>query len=261
MKKHFDSSKGKIVYWNNDIGAAKTILLIHGFMENHGVWDDLSTDLEVNVITIDLLGFGESEPLPHFTFTMQEHAEAIYEWLEVLKIENLYVLGHSMGGYITLELSLLMPDINICLLHSTCVADTDERKANRNRTIDVLVKAPEIFIREFYWNLFAEHRKNEFGDRIEKMKLKAEKIPVDYIIQTVRGLRDRKDHTQTWKLAGGNNMIIGGTHDKLINVHEMEELALLGGAEWVEMTDSGHMGFYEEPENLKAVVKLWLGLL
>lgn len=258
MKTHFDSSKGKIAYWYNNSGLPKTILLIHGFMEDHEVWNDLSKDLNANVMMLDLLGFGESEPVESFHFTMQEQAEGINELLESLKIENLYVLGHSMGGYITLELSLLIPEINIGLLHSTCVADTDERKANRNKTIQVLEKDPALFIREFYWNLFAEHRKNEFAEIINIQKKKAEKIPVDYIIQTVRGLRDRKDHTQTWKLSGGDNILIGGTYDKLINVEEIEELAFLADAMWVELSDSGHMGFYEEPENLHGIVNHWL---
>jgi pimeloyl-ACP methyl ester carboxylesterase len=258
MKTHFNTSKGKIAYRYNNQNLPKTILLLHGFMEDHEVWNNLSPNLNANVIMLDLLGFGESEPVENFHFTMQEHAEAINELLEFLKIEDLYVLGHSMGGYITLELSLLIPDINIGLLHSTCAADTDERKSNRNKTIQVLERDPSLFIREFYWNLFAEHRKNEFSERIETMKRKAEKIPVENIIKTVRGLRDRKDHTHTWKLSGGNNIMIGGTYDKLINVEEIEELAFLGGATWVELTDSGHMGFYEEPENLMAIVNHWL---
>ncbi len=258
MKNNFDSSKGKIVYWHDNKGSSKTILLIHGFMEDHEVWSDLAKELSSNVIMLDLLGFGESEPAGNFQFTMQEHTEAIHELLEFLNIENLYVLGHSMGGYVALELSLLIPDFNLGLLHSTCVADTDERKANRNKTIQVLEKDPPLFIREFYWNLFAEHRQNEFGDIIEILKQKAQKVPVEYIIKTVRGLRDRKDHTHTWKLSGGNNVLIGGTYDKLINVEEIKELAFLGGATWVELTNSGHMGFYEEAEHLPAIIDNWI---
>lgn len=258
MKSHFYSSKGKITYWHDNKGSDKTILLLHGFMEDQEVWNDLAKELSINVITLDLLGFGESEPKVEFQFTMQEHAEAINELLESLKVEDLYVLGHSMGGYISLELSLLIPDFNIGLLHSTCVADTDEKKSNRNKTIQVLERDPQLFIREFYWNLFAEHRKNEFGEIIETLKKKAEKIPVENIIKAVRGLRDRKDHTQTWKLSGGKNIMIGGTYDKLINVEEIEELAFLGGAEWVELTDSGHMGFYEEPQFLPGIIENWI---
>lgn len=260
MNEIFESSKGKIYYSFKSKGAEKNLLLIHGFMEDHEVWNELAESIEANIIRIDLLGFGKSIPNTSFDFSMQQHALSIHELLEFLMPDPIYVLGHSMGGYIAIELSILDPNIHIGLLHSTCVADTEERKANRNKTIEVLEKDPSIFIREFYWNLFAEHHKNEFAAEIEILKQKAEKMPAEYIIKTVRALRDRKEHSATWKLSGGNNIIIGGTYDKLLNVEELEELAFLGGSQWAEMTNSGHMAFYEEPEGLNEIVKLWMEL-
>lgn len=266
MKNIFETTKGNLCYEFINKESDKNLLLIHGFMEDHEIWDEIINEVDANIILVDLLGYGNSIPNDSFDFSMQQHAISINELLESLLLQNLYVLGHSMGGYITLELSLLNPDINIGLLHSTCIEDNDERKANRDKTIKVLEldEGKNIFIREFYWNLFAEHRKNEFADKIEILKQQAktwaEKIPVQYIIETVKGLRDRKDHTKTWELSAGNNLLIGGTHDKLLDVEELEELAFLGDADWVEMTNSGHMGFYEEPEGLIIAIRLWMGM-
>jgi pimeloyl-ACP methyl ester carboxylesterase len=260
MENNFNTSKGKISYRYIDQKSAKTLLLLHGFMEDHSVWDGISGNINANIIWMDLLGFGESIPNGLFDFSMQQHAVAINELLDHLQPTGLYVLGHSMGGYITMELSLLDPDINIGLLHSTCIEDNEERKSNRNKTIGVLEKDPAVFIREFYWNLFAEHHKNEFTSRIEILKSKAEKIPVEYIIGSVKGMRDRKDHTKTWELAGGKNIMIAGKYDKLWNIEDLEELAFLAGADFVELSNTGHMGFYEEPEKLINTVKQWMEL-
>lgn len=260
MENIFESSKGTIWYELINKDNKKTLLLIHGFMEDHEIWNELKEKLNVNLILVDLLGFGESNPNKSFDFSMQQQAQSIHELLEFLMPSNLYVLGHSMGGYITLELSLLDPDINIGLLHSTCVADNEEKKESRNKTIEVLERDPLVFIREFYWNLFAEHRKNEFAETVEILKHKAEKIPTEYIIETVKALRDRKDHTQTWKLTGGDKILIGGTYDKLMDVEELEELSFLGESDWAEMENSGHMGFYEEPERLRAIVRFWMDM-
>jgi pimeloyl-ACP methyl ester carboxylesterase len=260
MDNFFETSKGKLAYQFINKNSTKHLLLIHGFIEDHEVWDGITDGIDANIILVDLLGFGESIPNKNFDFSMYQHAVALNEWLDFLQPANIYVLGHSMGGYITLELSLLNPDINIGLLHSTCVEDNEERKSNRNKTIEVLEKDPSIFIREFYWNLFAEHHKNKFADIIEMLKSKAEKIPVQYIIETVKALRDRKDHTKTWELAGGNNTMIAGKFDKLWPIDDLEELAFLAGSDFVELSDSAHMGFYEEPEGLKAAIILWLAL-
>jgi pimeloyl-ACP methyl ester carboxylesterase len=260
MENSFDTSKGKLSYTFISKNSNKHLMLIHGFIEDHEVWNGIIDGIDCNIILIDLLGFGSSIPNKTFDFSMQQHAVAVNELLEFLHPQDLYVLGHSMGGYITLELSLLNPDINIGLLHSTCVEDNEERKSNRNKTIEVLEREPSIFIREFYWNLFAEHHKNKFTTVIEELKIKAEKIPVHYIIETVKGLRDRKDHTKTWELAGGNNTIIAGKYDKLWNMDELEEMAFLAGSDFVELSNSGHMGFYEEPEELKAAITFWMDL-
>lgn len=258
MENSFDTSKGKLAYQFINKNSTKHLLLIHGFIEDHEVWNGIMNDIDSNIILVDLLGFGDSIPNKTFDFSMYQQAVALNELLDFLQPQDLYVLGHSMGGYVTLELSLLYPDFNMGLLHSTCVEDNEEKKLNRNKTIEVLEREPSVFIREFYWNLFAEHHKTKFADVIEVLKSKAEKIPVNYIIETVKGLRDRKDHTKTWELAGGNNTMIAGKFDKLFPVDELEELAFLAGADFVELSNSGHMGFYEEPEGLKTAIRLWL---
>jgi pimeloyl-ACP methyl ester carboxylesterase len=260
MGNSFDSSKGKLAYQFINKNSTKHLLLIHGFIEDHEVWNGIIQDIDCNIILVDMLGFGDSIPNAGFDFSMYQHAVSLNELLDHLQPQDLYVLGHSMGGYVTLELSLLYPDLNIGLLHSTCVEDNEEKKLNRNKTIEVLQREPSVFIREFYWNLFAEHHKTQFTEIIEELRKKAENIPVNYIIETVKGLRDRKDHTKTWELAGGKNTIIAGKFDKLMPIDDLEELAFLAGADFVELADSGHMGFYEEPEGLITAIRLWMEL-
>lgn len=258
MKNSFESSQGTIFYEFIDKGKTKTILLIHGFMEDHEVWNELKEKLSANIIVIDILGFGQSFPNTEFDFSMVQHALSIHELLNFLQPKNLFVLGHSMGGYITLELCKLNPKINMALLHSTCLADSDDKKQNRNKTIEVLERDASVFIREFYWNLFAKHRKNEFAERIESLKQKAEKIPFENIIKTVKALRDRADNTEVWKQSDADNIIIGGRFDKLMDVEELEGLSYLGESDWAELEDSGHMGFYEEPESLRDIIRYWM---
>ena len=60
------------------------------------------------VITIDLLGHGESEPLG-YVHEMEDNANAINEVLENLKIEKATIVGHSMGGYVGLAFAELYP--------------------------------------------------------------------------------------------------------------------------------------------------------
>jgi len=256
--KHFIATEGSLAYEYIDKTSDKTLLCIHGFMEDHEVWNDLVAKLNVNIILVDLFGFGESNPHNDFDFSLENQAKAVAELLHHLEPKNLYVLGHSMGGYITLELLKIYYPFNAGLLHSTPLADSEEKKANRNKTIEVLQKDPVIFIREFYWNLFAENTKDKYAALIEKMKTKAGKIPVDHIITTIKALRDRNDNQPAFEKAEGKKIWISGKNDKLIGFGETKKLAEEANIEFVELSTSGHMGFYEEPDALLKAVKNWL---
>lgn len=260
MENNFESSQGKIYYQVVDKRSETTLLLLHGFMVDHAVWNQVAPLLQANLVMVDLLGFGKSTPHSEFNFSMHQHAVSLLELISFLQLNNYAVLGHSMGGYIALELSTLAPGNPTLLLHSTCKPDNEERKINRNKTIEVLQKQPAVFIREFYWNLFAEHRKTEFESLIEDLKKKAEKIPVNNIIQTIQALRDRKDHTPTWQTSIQKNMLIGGTYDKLLDVQELKQISAMASTGWAEMKDSGHMSFYEEPVAVAEAINNWLAV-
>jgi pimeloyl-ACP methyl ester carboxylesterase len=258
MENNFETSQGKIYYQFIDKKSTTTLWLLHGFMEDHQVWHPIAPLLEANLIMVDLLGFGKSIPHAGFNFSMQQQAVSLLELWEFLQPRNCRIVGHSMGGYMALEMARIQTGIPIALLHSTCKPDAEERKINRNKTIEVLQKDPSIFIREFYWNLFAEHRKDEFAPMIEGLKKKAEKIPVHHIIQTIMALRDRKDHTHTWQTSVHNHVLIAGTYDKLLDVHELHQISTLAGTGWVELKNSGHMSFYEEPLALATALNAWV---
>src|SRR5687768_6340325 len=98
MENSFDTSKGKLAYQIINKHSTKHLLLIHGFIEDHEVWNKITDGIDANLIVIDLLGFGDSIPNESFDFSMYQHAVALNELLDFLQPKDLYVLGHSMGG-------------------------------------------------------------------------------------------------------------------------------------------------------------------
>lgn len=251
-------NEGRLCYQIMDKGLPETMLMIHGFMEDHSIWQNLLPGLKANIILVDLPGFGASIPDKGFDFSMKSQAKVIQLLLEHLQTTDIRVLGHSMGGYIALELATQLPQIKIGLLHSTCLADTEERRQNRNKTIGVLEKDASIFIREFYWNLFAENRKTEFSSEVEMLKQMATQIPVYHIIETVKALRDRKNHEETWTNLIHQPLLIGGVHDKLIDINDLRNIAAKKQALYFELNNSGHMGFYEDPNQVIASLNEWI---
>ncbi len=89
-------------------GAGEPLLLIHGLGSTRTIWDRIRPLLEphFDTIAVDLPGFGEQ---PWFSGEvpdrMETLADAVASELDRLEIERPWIVGNSMGGWITLELA------------------------------------------------------------------------------------------------------------------------------------------------------------
>ena len=83
-----------------------------------------------------------------------------------------------MGGYIALEyISRYSNDVSgLGLFHSTATADSDEKKAERLKTIQFIEKhGTEAFIKNFYPNMFSEDFIASNFDLVEEFTKKVHK--------------------------------------------------------------------------------------
>jgi pimeloyl-ACP methyl ester carboxylesterase len=72
------------------------IVLLHGFLENQSMYNHTLQLCKRTVITIDLLGHGETECLG-YVHTMEDNADAVHSVLLELGIRKSILVGHSMG--------------------------------------------------------------------------------------------------------------------------------------------------------------------
>jgi hypothetical protein len=81
----------------------------------------------------------------------------------------------------------------IVLVNSTSRADSDERKANRDRAIVAVKQNYSAFIRMSIANLFSEDNRERLAEIIEEVKLEALKTPLQGIVAALEGMKIRKD--------------------------------------------------------------------
>ena len=95
--------------WNPD--APRTVLALHGVTASHRCWLAIARALgDTRVVAPDLRGRGGSRGLPA-PFGMAQHAEDAAVLLDSLGIQGpVDVLGHSMGGFVTMRFAELYPD-------------------------------------------------------------------------------------------------------------------------------------------------------
>lgn len=237
-------------------GKGTTVVLLHGFLENKTMWNDyvIAISKKNRVITIDLLGHGETECLG-YVHSMEDNAEVVLAVLQHLKIRKAVFIGHSMGGYVALAFAELYPENvkGIVLLNSTSHADSDERKTNRDRAIKAVKQNYTSFVRMSIANLFSEKNRTILVDEIENVKTEALKTPLQGIVASLEGMKIRKDREVILHFATYPILLILGKQDPVLiydeNVSQIENTTVK-----LHTFNDGHMSHIENREELMLIL-------
>lgn len=241
----------KISY--TDDGKGTAVVLLHGFLENKAMWDKYVTSFSKShrVITIDLLGHGETECLG-YVHAMEDQADMVYAVLIYLRLRKVVLVGHSMGGYVGLAFAELYPDYvkGMVLLNSTARADSDERKTNRDRAIVCVKQDYTNFVRMSIANLFSKDNRERLEKEIEKVKKEALKTPLQGIVAALEGMKIRKDREVLLHFAPYPIQLVLGKKDPVLPYEET--INQIEGTK-VELTTfpDGHMSHIENEKELK----------
>jgi len=244
----------KISY--TDSGEGNAIVLLHGFLENKKMWKEY-IDLfakKNRVVTIDLLGHGESDSLG-YVHSMEDNANAVQEVLNHLKISKVIIVGHSMGGYVGLAFAELYPENiqKLVLLNSTSKEDSVEKKLNRTRAIKAVKQNYMSFVSLAIANLFSENNRTRLADEIEKVKIEALKTPLQGIVASLEGMKIRKDRENILHENRFPVLLVLGKKDPVLNYEESLLQIEDTTAELLSFED-GHMSHIENKEELKSTL-------
>jgi pimeloyl-ACP methyl ester carboxylesterase len=237
-------------------GSGIPLILIHGFCETHEIWQPVVDPLaQTNrVIAIDLPGFGKSAPLPA-PFSIDDAADAVGAFLKSIPdLQECIVLGHSLGGYVTLALAERFPErvSAFGLIHSTAFADSDERKTSRLKVIEFVHQyGVAAFIESFIPPLFADRQ----NPAIKSIVAQAAQTPLDTLVSYTEAMRNRPDRTSFLYSFQRPVLFLAGVHDSVIPVEGIEQQASQTPYATVSILDHvGHMGMVEDPESVRKSV-------
>lgn len=92
-------------------GQGQPVIMLHGWLESWDHWRGAMESLSRSHKTyaLDFWGFGESGK-QGVGFTVQDYVEMVDQFMDHLGIWQASVLGHSMGGTVSLSLSLERPE-------------------------------------------------------------------------------------------------------------------------------------------------------
>ena len=247
MEKQLQFQKHLVNY--NISGSGPTLVLLHGFLENLSIWDDFTGALSKTnrVIAIDLPGFGKTD-IFYENHTMEFMADVVNSVLEDENINHCILVGHSMGGYVSLafakkyEVKLK----GLVLFHSHAGADDEQGILNRNRTIEIVKKNHKNFISGFIPLLFAEDNIEKYSNTINKLKTDSLQTSAQGVMAALAGMRDRQNNIELLKNLNIPVLFIVGKQDSRIPMSKiLPQIALPKHSEALILNGVGHMGFIE----------------
>jgi pimeloyl-ACP methyl ester carboxylesterase len=94
-------------------GAGDPVVLVHGLSASTHWWIRNVPELarHYRVYLVDLPGFGTMHfPLPRSRFVLANAASWLVGWMEAVGLKRAHLIGHSMGGYICMQIAAHFPE-------------------------------------------------------------------------------------------------------------------------------------------------------
>ena len=260
---YFAISNGIPVHILDTKKGETTIVLLHGYLETLYIFNEFIELLEkkYRVIAIDLPGHGLTGSDKDVN-SMEFCAQVVADVLKKSGVEKAYVAGHSMGGYIAQNCIKLFPELyhGVILLNSTPNADSQEKKEDREREINLVLSAKlgqlaTISIPKMY----ASTNLRKFDEKIEETVEITETHDPKGIVACIKGMMQRSETKDILKNAP-KAMFIFGTEDKFITEEIREKLiGEFPNVKAVTIPETGHNSFIENPEATLAAIEEFIG--
>lgn len=242
------------------VGEGPIVVFLHGFAEEGTIWNRQFEALkDFKLIIPDLPGSGQSDAIEDMS--MEGLAEAIREIVLAeaspsgsdKKVSgNVTLIGHSMGGYVTLAFAEKYPELltGFGLFHSTSYADSEEKKQIRRKGIDFIQKNGAFeFLKTSIPNLYSpgtrEHNPQLIKEQIEDSRNFLGSSLVSYYNAMIQ----RPDRTQVLNQSKVPVLFVLGRHDTAVPIQDGLQQCKLPENSYIHILESsGHMGMREEPE-------------
>ncbi|WP_373330854.1 alpha/beta fold hydrolase [Salmonirosea aquatica] len=235
----------------------KTLVVLHGHGMDDSLWDEV-----VPLLNEDYTLIKPNISLLTACHTVEAYADELHRLLVASQISKCTLVGHSMGGYISLAFAEKYPDMleGFGLFHSSALADDDAKKQQRNQLAQLLrTHGTEAFIRRTLPNLFGGRFKETSPEKVQRYIQQYSKLPSEALAVGMEAMRDRPDRTHILKKLPFPVLFIIGMEDQAVPFEKaMEQIGYPAKAYPLVLAEAGHLGMVERPDASARILRWYM---
>jgi pimeloyl-ACP methyl ester carboxylesterase len=239
--------------------AQQHLILLHGFLENTKMWDDLLRLISKKkfiIHTPHLPGHHGSQPILN-SYKVQDYCDALMQQIPIGASDESFIIGHSMGGYLASSLVFQMPGKvkGLCLLHAKCGADDQEKIQQRKRAIDAAQVDKNLYVRTMINGQYSPLAKTNYATLIEGQIKFAQSLSWETIAECQNVMIHRPDQIAAMRDRSFPLYYFIGQNDHSVPMPIVlsEKEQLPGSLVHIE-EGIGHMGHWEATRNAAAFI-------
>ena len=247
----------------SEAGQGTPVVLLHGFPLSGAIWHEQQQQLseQYRVIVPDLRGHGRS-PAPRGVYEMDLLARDVLTLLDELQIKQAIIMGHSMGGYVTLAAWKRAPERfrALGLIASQAGADTEEGRQNRHKLVEkVVANGVQVVAEAMLPKLFAANLPAE-APIIEPVRQLILNTPLAGIVGSLQGMAARPDSSALLPNINIPVLILAGDQDQIIPPDKAKATAAAMKTATLRIVENaGHMPMLEQPQATMTAIRTFLG--
>ena len=231
----------------NKTGSGIPVVLLHGFPLDHTIWNEILRSLseKSTVITPDLRGAGKSVGGCH-EFSLCDLAADVIETIADIGFESAIFIGHSMGGYVAIEIARMYPSKlrGLGLMASHIFGDSEEKVENRKRVIDAIY---EVGIGEALKQMPKKLTQNPQVQKLCNDLINS--TTPEYAIGALKAMAERKSAEDIWENLKCPRIIIAGRNDQIVPIGISRKMATMDKNIKLDVIDdAAHMPMLENPQ-------------
>lgn len=222
-----------------------TLLFTHGAASSHTVWPEALYDIPgTRAVALDLPGHGRSSS-PGCR-TIDQYAVAVEEFIAALGLENILLVGHSMGSAIALTVAFR----SAVAVRGMVLLGAGPRMPVHDKVLRGATSAPDE-VAEFIATLGLGQPSTEIQEEIQRTVLATDAMTLfgDFLAC------NRFDLRPNLHAIGIPTLVIAGEQDRLTPLRLTESLVSdLPQAKFVTLAETGHYAMLERTAEVRSII-------